>query len=180
MRLWPLLLAVLALGACRDDLERQPKLSNYEPTTLWDDGAAARPFVEGTVARGMPDPDALLDAPEVDLALLQRGQERYEINCSPCHGLTGEADGRVVQRGFPPPPSFLSARLREAKASHFVEVITEGYGIMYAYNDRVSVEDRWAIAAYIRALQAASPKVAEGMAARDAVPVGGAEEGQDG
>jgi mono/diheme cytochrome c family protein len=89
----------------------------------------------------------------VTLALLHRGQERFNIDCAPCHGRSGNGDGMIVKRGFPAPPSYHSARLRQAPDSHFYEVITHGYGVMYPYADRVAPLDRWAIAAYIRALQ---------------------------
>jgi mono/diheme cytochrome c family protein len=86
-------------------------------------------------------------------ALLERGRERFNIYCAPCHSKLGDGDGMVARRGFPAPPSFHTARLREAPDSHFFAVITQGYGVMYPYADRITVEDRWAITAYIRALQ---------------------------
>jgi mono/diheme cytochrome c family protein len=89
----------------------------------------------------------------MSLALVKRGQERFDIFCSVCHGYTGDGDGMVVQRGFPHPPSFHSPRLIAAPDQHFVDVITNGHGVMYSYADRVPVADRWAITAYIRALQ---------------------------
>jgi mono/diheme cytochrome c family protein len=87
------------------------------------------------------------------MALLRRGQQRYDIYCAVCHGAAGDGDGMIVQRGFPAPPTYHSERLRHAPDSHFFQVITHGYGVMYPYADRVSVPDRWAIVAYIRALQ---------------------------
>jgi len=86
-------------------------------------------------------------------ALLQRGQERFEIYCAPCHGRSGNGDGMIVRRGFPAPPSYHTDRLRNAPDSHFYQVISNGYGVMYPYADRVDPRDRWAIVAYIRALQ---------------------------
>lgn len=173
MRLAALILLLLALAACKEDMVEQPKLTAYAPSDLWPDGAAARPLVKGTVARGALDARrAAAHPPEVTAALVKRGQERYRIFCTPCHGPTGQGDGRVVQRGFPAPPSYLSARLRAAPARHFFDVITNGYGVMYSYADRVPAADRWAIIAYIRALQAASPKLAEDHPARALVPVG--------
>src|SRR5205823_15043450 len=83
----------------------------------------------------------------------ERGRQRFEINCSPCHGRTGQGNGMIVQRGFPAPPSYHIDRLRQAPVGHFYDVITQGYGIMYSYAERVAPADRWAIAAYIRALQ---------------------------
>jgi mono/diheme cytochrome c family protein len=87
------------------------------------------------------------------MALLERGQERFRIYCTPCHSELGDGHGMIVQRGFPPPPSYHIDRLREAPIQHFYDVITQGYGAMYPFADRVSPQDRWAIAAYIRALQ---------------------------
>jgi mono/diheme cytochrome c family protein len=89
----------------------------------------------------------------VTLALLDRGQERFRIYCTPCHSELGDGNGMIVQRGFPPPPSYHIARLREAPVQHFYDVITHGHGAMYSFADRVQPADRWAIASYIRALQ---------------------------
>jgi mono/diheme cytochrome c family protein len=178
MRRVAILCALVLLAACREDdsLAEQPKFDVYSPSDLWPDGAAARPLVAGTVARGaLARAEALATPPPVSPALLQRGRERFEIFCTPCHGFTGQGDGRVVQRGFPPPPSYLSARLRAAPAQHFVDVITHGYGVMASYGDRVDPVDRWAITAYIRALQVADPTVASDLASRSAVPVGGGD-----
>jgi len=86
-------------------------------------------------------------------ALLERGRERFDIFCSPCHGLLGNGEGVVVQRGFPKPPDLAAARLREAPDRHFIEVISHGYGQMYSYASRIPPADRWAIVAYVRALQ---------------------------
>ncbi|MBN9563367.1 MAG: cytochrome c [Alphaproteobacteria bacterium] len=91
--------------------------------------------------------------PPVTLALLERGQERFRIYCTPCHSELGDGHGMIVQRGFPPPPSYHIDRLRAAPVEHFYDVITHGYGAMYSYANRVQPADRWAIAAYIRALQ---------------------------
>ncbi len=126
---------------------------------------ASRPLVEHTVARGHLDADQAFYSGKIGTNLvttfpipitrevLERGRERFDIYCSPCHGRTGEGNGMIVQRGFPPPPSYHIDRLRQAPAGHFFDVITQGYGIMYSYAARVEPSDRWAIAAYIRALQ---------------------------
>ena len=117
------------------------------------------PILEKDVPRNSDDgagpwvPDLSSLPVQVTAATLQHGQERFRIFCTPCHGLTGDGDGIVVQRGFPAPPSYHSERLRTAPNSHFYNVITQGYGAMYPYNDRVPQQDRWAIVAYIRALQ---------------------------
>ena len=96
------------------------------------------------------------------MALLERGQQRFDIYCAPCHSKVGDGHGMIVERGFPQPPSYYIARLRDAPNQHFYDVITHGYGAMYSYADRVAPEDRWAITAYIRALQAsASAQIAD-------------------
>lgn len=150
-----LMLALLAVAGCQDQSMRQQKrYDTFEPAGLWRDGAAARPLPDGVVAQGdQSREEALARPPVMTLALLQRGRERYEIFCTPCHGLAGYGDGMIVARGFPAPPSYHSARLRAAPAQHFVDVISRGYGVMYPYASRVEPQDRWAIAAYIRALQ---------------------------
>jgi len=99
--------------------------------------------------------------------LLQRGQERFNIYCAPCHGATGEGNGMIVRRGYPPPPSYHIDRLRAAADGHFFEVITNGFGRMYEYGTRVPVEDRWAIIAYIRALQLSQHVTPEELPAED-------------
>jgi mono/diheme cytochrome c family protein len=137
-----LLAALLLVGAC-DDMTDQPKQKTYSPEV----GPAKVPA--GTVEYG----DKPAPAPPVTLALLQRGQERFRIYCTPCHSELGDGHGMVVQRGFPAPPSYHIDRLREAPVQHFYDVITDGYGAMYSFADRVRPQDRWAIAAYIRALQ---------------------------
>ena len=155
MRTALLLLGALALTGCKDQSMREQKRYDvFEPAALWPDGTEARPLPEGVVARGdVARADAVAAAPDVTPALLRRGQERYRIFCTPCHGQAGYGDGMIVARGFPAPPSYHTERLRAAPARHFVDVITNGYGVMYSYAARVEPRDRWAIAAYIRALQ---------------------------
>jgi mono/diheme cytochrome c family protein len=147
---------VLALAGCRQDMVNQPRYEPLEPSAFFPDGAASRPLPAHTVARGQLREDAAsisqIPVP-LSRALLERGRGRYEIYCSVCHGRTGDGRGMIVQRGFPPPPSFHLPRLREAPIGHFFEVITHGYGVMYPYAARVAPSDRWAISAYIRALQ---------------------------
>ncbi|HEY9857506.1 MAG TPA: cytochrome c [Stenomitos sp.] len=149
------LTGLLATG-CRQQMADQPKYTPFAPSAFFADGQSARLPVAGTVARGTrvapPVPTGSFPVP-VTRALLQRGQERYNVYCSPCHDRTGSGNGMIVQRGFPQPPSFHAARLLAAPESHFYQVITDGYGIMYSYASRVAPADRWAIAAYIRALQ---------------------------
>lgn len=141
---------VLLLAGCRQQMADQPKYTPMEASRFFADGQSARPLVPGTVPRGT---SAAKESPVLTRALLLRGQERYDIYCSPCHGLAGYGDGMIVQRGFPHPPSLHDPRLRAAPPEHFYRVITEGFGVMYSYADRVEPADRWAIAAYVRALQ---------------------------
>ena len=134
-----------------------------ESSVFFENGQLARQPVEGTVPRSPASPrltttrgaDGTIDAFPfpVTRETLVRGQQRYNIYCSVCHGATGEGDGMIVRRGFTRPPPFSEERLVKAPAGHFVEVMTNGYGAMYSYSDRVNPEDRWAITAYIRALQ---------------------------
>jgi mono/diheme cytochrome c family protein len=145
----------------------QEKYEPHEASSFFADGLSARQPVPGTIARG----DLRLDehlytgkiggelaakvpsSLHVDTALMERGRQRYDIFCAPCHDRTGGGNGMVVQRGFKQPPSIHLARLRIAPIGHFYDVITSGFGNMTSYASRVPVEDRWAIAAYIRALQ---------------------------
>jgi len=162
----------LALGGCDFDMRVQPKFKAQAPSTLWADGASARPLPKGVVAQGDLARDAAATKPPpVTQALLARGRDRYNIYCAPCHGLSGDADGIIVQHGFPAPPSYHSDALLKAPASTFYDAITNGYGVMYSYAARVSPRDRWAIIAYIRALQLSRrAKVAEVPQAREHLP----------
>jgi mono/diheme cytochrome c family protein len=142
----------LALAAC-DNMANQPKLKPYELPFGSEVNWPVEP-VPHSVARDEPSsPPA---APPVTMALLERGHERFDIYCSPCHSRVGDGHGMIVQRGFPQPPSYYSDALRNAPNQLFYDVITHGYGAMYSYADRVSPADRWAIVAYIRALQASA------------------------
>lgn len=162
----------LALCGCGLSMTQQPKYGPEAPAKFWSDGAAARPLPHGVVARGDLARDAAqTNPPPVDRALLERGRERYTIYCTPCHGIAGDGDGIVVQRGFPHPPSYHEKRLLAAPARHFYDVMTDGYGVMYSYATRVEPRDRWAIAAYVRALQLARhAKLAEVPEARGRLP----------
>ena len=172
MRWAAVLILSLALAACDQSMTVQPRYRTYARADLWPDGTEARPLPPHTVAQGALARDALIATPPpVTAASMRRGQERFDIFCSPCHGLGGMGDGMIVQRGFPPPPSFASPRLRASSAQHIFDVITNGYGAMYSYAARVDPEDRWAIVSYIRALQAASGvPVAEVPDARSRLP----------
>jgi mono/diheme cytochrome c family protein len=157
---------ICVLGAaCRQDMHDQPKYIPLRESSFFGDQRSARPLVPGTVARGQLHEDALLytgkengaDATlfplTIDGAVMARGRERFDIYCSPCHGRTGRGDGMVVRRGLRHPPSFHDQRLRDAPVGHFFDVMTNGFGAMPDYAAQVRVGDRWAIAAYIRALQ---------------------------
>jgi mono/diheme cytochrome c family protein len=149
-------LALLLLAATACEMADQPRLDSYAPSRLFADGAALQAPPEGTLARDAPDlATALRERPALTPQLLTRGQARYGIFCTPCHGLAGDGDGIVPARGFSHPPDFTIPRLETAPSAYFVEVITRGHGAMYPYADRVPPADRWAIAAYIRALQLA-------------------------
>lgn len=142
------------LAGCDLSMTQQRKLSTYAPAALWPDGAAARPLPEHVVAQGdVARAEQARTPPPVTAELLVRGQERFKIFCAPCHGLAGDGDGIIVAHGFPAPPSYHIDRLLAAPARHFYDVMTNGYGAMFSYGDRVDPRDRWAIAAYIRALQ---------------------------
>jgi mono/diheme cytochrome c family protein len=157
-------LAVAGSG-CRQDMHDQPKYTPLRESAFFSDARSARTPVEGTVARGLLRDDELLyggklngeDAAvfpfRVDAPVMTRGEERFNIYCAPCHSRTGEGDGMVVLRGYRRPPSFHQERLRDAPVGHFFDVITNGFGAMPDYASQIKPADRWAIVAYIRALQ---------------------------
>jgi mono/diheme cytochrome c family protein len=177
MRCLPGVLAVLAvLAGCeraKQDMYDQPRYKTFAASSLFADGASARTPPAGTQPRargafadstgGRKGGAAVQDdiAAEtaqanpypVDLRLLERGRERYMIYCLPCHGPVGDGDGLVVRRGFPAPPTYHQPRLREVPDRHVYDVITQGYGVMVPYADRIEPADRWAIVAFVRALQ---------------------------
>ncbi|MCH9829945.1 MAG: cytochrome c [Gammaproteobacteria bacterium] len=164
----------LGLAGCENamqDMYDQPRYEPYEPSPLFDNGNSMQDPQPGTVAmaagRGadasgaqaasaqlepLPQPDAKNPLPPT-MAVLERGRERYEVYCAPCHSRVGDGDGYITRRGFPRPPSFHQDRLRQAPDAHFYQVITGGYGAMMPYAGRVAPQDRWAIIRYIRALQ---------------------------
>jgi mono/diheme cytochrome c family protein len=165
------LLAVVSLlfvcAGCRLDMHVQPRYNPYDPTDFFGDGQSARIPVEGTVPRGdlKLGPNELFysgksnDQPSeafpypATQQIVERGRERYNVFCSPCHGFSGDGDGMIVQRGFKRPPSLHEDRLRTAPVGHYFDVITNGFGVMYPYAYRIPVADRWAIISYVRALQ---------------------------
>ena len=169
------LIAAALLSACRQDMHDAPRYDPLEASTVFPKGSSAQPLVAGTVSReyhvpnmgdfaGLREDEHLYTGKvngqvvatfpfPITKTDLDRGQERFNIYCSPCHGRTGEGDGMVVQRGFRQPSSYHIDRLRAAPAGYFFDVITNGFGAMPDYRSQVPAEDRWRIVAYIRALQ---------------------------
>ncbi len=145
-------LALAALLGCRQDMHDQPKYKPLRASRFFDDGRASRPLVEGTVARGHLHADEA-PAPPLTRALLLRGRERYDIFCAVCHDRAGTGRGMIVERGFKQPPSFHVDRLRQVPDRYLVDVIGNGFGAMPSYAQQIRMADRWAIAAYMRALQ---------------------------
>ena len=160
-----MLVLSLALGACRQDLHDAPRYEPLEEATFFSNGAASRVLVANTVARGQLREDDHFFTGKVNGRLatefpmpvttevMARGQERFNVFCTPCHGRTGEGNGLIVLRGFRQPPSYHEDRLIDSPPGHFFDVMTNGFGAMQDYSAQVPVADRWAIAAYIRALQ---------------------------
>ena len=157
--------AFLTLPGCRQDMHDQPKYVPLRQSSFFGDERSARPLVAGTVARGELRDDPLLYGGKVngadatvfpfaiDATVMARGHERFDIYCSPCHGRTGQGDGMVVRRGFRRPPTFHQDRLRNAPVGQIFDVITNGFGAMPDYAAQIQPSDRWAIIAYLRALQ---------------------------
>jgi hypothetical protein len=162
------LAGALGLTACRQDMHNQPRYKPFAATTFFGDGRSARPTIEDTVARGQlhldqgrytgkeNGKDIAYFPIQITRADVARGQERFNIFCSPCHGRLGDGHGMIVSRGLRQPPSYYDPRLVNAPVGHFFDVMTNGYGAMYSYASRVPVDDRWRIASYIRALQASA------------------------
>ena len=184
-----------ALGACRQDMHDAPSYDPLQESTFFADGRASRVLVANTVARGQLREDEHLFTGKINGQLatefpmpvtaevMARGQESFNAFCSPCHGRTGEGNGMIVQRGFRQPPSYHEDRLIEAPPGHFFDVMTNGFGAMQDYAAQVPVADRWAIAAYIRALQLSRRATmadvpADRRAELDAAPAAPAPRGQ--
>jgi cytochrome c553 len=160
------ILALLLLGAgCAPNMSEQPRYNPLAPSDFFPDGRSGRPAVPGTVPHGMQPLDPSFytgkrNGEEVERMpvpitreMLARGREHFDIFCSPCHGRGGNGEGMIVMRGFRQPPSYHLQRLRDAPDGHFFAVMTQGFGEMASYANRVDPADRWAITAYIRALQ---------------------------
>jgi mono/diheme cytochrome c family protein len=157
---------LLPCAGCHTDMREQPRYDSLEASSFFADGQAARPLVEGTIPyrgtfseneafdTGKENGEFVAELPvEVDRALVERGEQRFNIYCSPCHSFTGDGDGMIVRRGYRRPPSYHIERLRNAPAGHFFDVMTHGFGAMPSYAVQIEPRDRWAIVAYIRVLQ---------------------------
>jgi len=161
-----LALSVLLLAGCRQDMHDQPKYVPLRPSDFFADGRSARPIPEGTVSRGNLKEDTLYYTGKgadgkpsnqfpmpVTKELILRGEQRYNIYCTPCHDRTGNGNGMIVRRGYRRPPTYHSDRMREQPNGYYYDVITNGFGAMPDYAAQIQPQDRWAIVAYIRALQ---------------------------
>jgi mono/diheme cytochrome c family protein len=160
-------LCLLVVSGCRQDMHNQPKYKPLRASAFFRDGSSARPLIEGTVSRGSLQEDEAFftgkvgNVPAAEMPfpvtqdIIDRGEQRYNIYCTPCHDSTGHGKGMVVQRGYRPPPSFHDERLRTAPPGHFFDVMTNGFGAMPDYRAQIAPRDRWAVVAYIRALQLA-------------------------
>jgi hypothetical protein len=180
----PVVFALVVLSGCRSEMYDQPRYEPYEASDFFDDGTSARPLVAGTVPRRDPRDhgkwsEELFTTGKtagtlaetlpftVDRAVLDRGHDRFQIFCTPCHGDLGDGRGIVVQRGFNPPPSFHSDEVRNKPVGHYFDVMTRGFGTMYSYASRIPARDRWAISAYIRALQVSQHALARELPVED-------------
>jgi mono/diheme cytochrome c family protein len=158
-------LICLGLAGCHLDMYDQPKYKPLSASEFYRDGMSSRTPVEGTVTTGQPENDELLYSGKINgkvadlfpfpisIETARHGQDRFNTFCSPCHGRLGDGNGMIVQRGFPRPPSLLADSVAANPAGFYFDVITNGFGRMYSYAPSVPPQDRWAIVAYIRALQ---------------------------
>lgn len=165
VKLIALVLSLLGAVGCRQDMHNQPKYRPLRQSAFFNDRSSARPALEGTIARGTLQTDAafftgkdgaafVAEMPfPVTQEVIDRGEERYNIYCAPCHDRTGQGNGMVVQRGYRQPPSYHIDRLRQVEIGYFFDVMTNGFGVMPDYRSQITPRDRWNIAAYIRALQ---------------------------
>ncbi|MFZ2492282.1 MAG: cytochrome c [Thermoanaerobaculia bacterium] len=183
------LLAVLALAAfgCRQKMTWQPSYKPLEPSRFFADGMSARPRIEGTVARGDIPANPFLATGKINgqigdgfpvpvtAEMVDYGQTRFNIYCTPCHGRLGDGNGMIPSRGYRRPPSFHTQVLRTATTGHFFDVMTNGFGAMPPYGTMIPPEDRWAIVAYIRALQLSQNATVADVPAADRAKLGGAQ-----
>ncbi len=187
-----LIALVLLLAACQRNgptfqkMGAQPKYDPLEPSDFFADGMSARPRIPGTVARGEVGLDPYFETGKINgqdgdgfpfpvtPEVMARGHERFDIYCSECHGRLGDGNGMIPARGFRRPPSFHTAALRDAKTAHFFDVMTNGFGGMPPYKTMIPPQDRWAIVAYIRALQLSQSATVNDVPAEDRAKLGGA------
>ena len=181
------LLTSALLPACRQKMSNQPSYRPLEPSVFWSDGMSARPRVAGTVARGELAIGGFMATGKIGAEdgdgfpfpvtpqVMNRGQERFDIYCSPCHGRLADGNGMIPTRGYRHPPSFHTATLRAAKTGHFFDVMTNGFGAMPPYATQVSINDRWAIVAYIRALQLAQNATVDDLTPAESAKLNGAK-----
>lgn len=165
MRLALIALALVMIAGCRQKMGSSARYDPLEPSAFFENGMSARPRIEGTVARGELSGNPFLDTGRIDgqvadgfpmavtRELIDRGHSRYDIYCAQCHGRVGDGNGMIPSRGYRRPPSFHTATLRNAPTGHYYDVMTNGFGAMPPYRTMIPPTDRWAIVAYIRALQ---------------------------
>jgi mono/diheme cytochrome c family protein len=165
IRIFALTAALVFVAGCRQDMQDQPKYIPLRPSAFFADGRSQRPPIEGTVPRNWLREDAYLytgkangvDGTEFPFAItpqdMDRGRQRFNIYCTPCHSQSGDGNGMIVQRGFKVPPTYHQDRLRNAPVGYLYGVITNGFGVMPDYSSQITAEDRWRVVAYIRALQ---------------------------
>jgi mono/diheme cytochrome c family protein len=176
------LASIPLLAGCRQDMHDQPRFKPLAKSDFYPDLRSARPPVEGTIARGQLQEDSYFYSGKIGSnpgdympfpvtgEVLARGRERFDIYCSPCHSRLGDGHGMIVQRGFRPPPSYHTDRLRNAPLGYFFDVMTHGFGAMPSYASQIPPRDRWTIVAYIRALQLSQHATASDLPAGQAVP----------
>jgi hypothetical protein len=182
--------ALAVMSGCRIDMHVQPKVLPLTHSDFFEDGRGSRSLAPGTIARGQLKDDTYLYTGMINgkpgdmmpfpatREVLERGRQRFNIYCSPCHSTIGDGNGMIVQRGFRHPPSFHSPTLRQAPLGHFYDVMSNGFGVMPDYSAQVPTNDRWAIAAYIRVLQLSQNATAGDMPPAETTPTGHGEKKQ--
>ena len=188
LKLGAVVLAVAVLAGCRQDMHDQPRYIPLRPSTFFADGRSERPLIEGTIPRGHLNDDVALftgkgpDGKPLDTFpfavtkdVVERGQDRYNVYCAPCHDRTGSGDGMIVKRGYRRPPSYHIDRLRQVPNGYLYDVITSGFGAMPDYAAQIAPRDRWAIVAYIRALQMSQNASVDDVPAAERGHLGGAK-----
>ena len=183
--IWAVAVIALALAACQrtgpswQQMGQQPKYDPLVPSDFFADGMSARPRLAGTIARGEINVDPYLETGKINGQdgdafpfpvtgdVMARGHERFDVYCSPCHGRLGDGNGMIPARGYRRPPSYHTATLRTAKTAHFFDVMTNGFGAMPSYRGQIPPRDRWAIVAYIRALQLSQTATVNDVPAED-------------